>query len=254
MFVAAVIAAALPMAAFAAATVESLKGIAQAGGTALTKGARLVAPTAISTDPGAQVFLKFDDGMQIVLDENSLLRIVDFRHTDSGVTDRAVFDLLRGAARVVTGTVAKDNPKQFFFRTPQTQLTVESAGADFTVVLVNPAYISVKAGTVVSSNAWGTAPLGAGSTSVVAGSATAPAAISAAAMPASASSAMSGLGVAAVGTPVGGGAATGVATTAAGTGGVSFGVTAILVGIGLGVAAVAGMDDEPSTAATTTHH
>jgi hypothetical protein len=245
---------ALPCAALAGATVESLKGISQAGGVALTQGARITAPTAISTDPGAQVSLKFEDGMQIVLHENSLLRVVDYRHTSTGVTDRAVLELLRGAARVVTGSIGKDNPKQFFFRTPQTQLTLESAGADFTVALVNPAYVSVKTGSLLSSNAGGTATLKAGSMTTIASNAAAPAAIAAGARPPSASAAMGGLGAVAVGAPAGGGAAVGTATAAGGTAGVGFAVPAILIGVGIGAAAVANMDDEPSTASTTTHH
>jgi len=251
--VAGLIALALPLAAFASAVVESMKGSAMAGDWPLAQGQRLVAPVVITTEPGAQVFLRFDDGMQIVLHESSLLRIIDFRHTESGVTDRAVFELLRGAARVVTGTVARDNPKQFFFRTPQTQLTVERP-ADFTVALVNPAYITVNVGTIVSSNGWGTVALNAGSSSVIAGSAAAPASITAASMPASASSAMSNLGLASVGAPAGG-AAAGAGAVAGGAAGVGFAVPAVLVGIGLGAAAVANMDDDaPSATPTTSHH
>ncbi len=165
-----VLALALPLAALAGTVVESFKGEVQAGGAAVKQGQRLVSPTAITTGPGAQVFLKFDDGMQIVLGENSLLRMVDFRYTASNATDRGVFELLRGSARVVTGKIAANNPKQFFFRMPQTQLTIEQP-ADFTVALVNPAYIAVKSGTVLSSNGYGAVPLGAGSTTGIAGNA-----------------------------------------------------------------------------------
>jgi hypothetical protein len=255
MLVAGIFALALPLAASAGAVVESLKGSAMAGDAALAQGQRLVAPVVITTEPGTQVFLKFDDGMQIVLHENSLRRMLDFRHTESGVTDRAVFELLKGAARVVTGTVARNNPKQFFFRTPHTQLTVERP-ADFTVALVNPAYIAVKSGTVLSSNGAGVVPLNAGTTSVIAGNAAAPASIAASAMPASASSAMSNLGLAAVGAPPAGGAAAGVATVAGGTAGAGFVVPAMLVGLGIGAAAVANMDDDapPASTPTTSHH
>ena len=83
------------------------------------------------------------------------------------MTNRAVFDLMRGSARVVTGKVAAANPKQFFFRLPQTQLTVERP-ADFTVALVNPAYVTVNAGSVISSNTYGVSTLAAGSTSAIA--------------------------------------------------------------------------------------
>ncbi|MGH8630952.1 MAG: FecR domain-containing protein, partial [Burkholderiales bacterium] len=188
--------------AFAGAVVESLRGGAQAGEAPLARGQRIAAPVAISTEAGAQVFLRFDDGMQIVLDGNSLLRVVDFRYAKGAPEGRAVFELLRGAARVVTGAVARDNPKQFFFRTPQTQLTVERP-ADFTVALVNPAYVTVNAGTVLSSNGWGTVPLSAGSTSAIATNAAAPASIPAASLPPSASSAIGNLSAASVGPPLG---------------------------------------------------
>ncbi|HWM42183.1 MAG TPA: FecR domain-containing protein [Burkholderiales bacterium] len=248
-----VLALALPLAALAGTVVESFKGDVQAGGAAVKQGQRLVSPTAITTGPGAQVFLKFDDAMQIVLGENSLLRMVDFRYTPSTATDRGVFELLRGSARVVTGKIAANNPSQFFFRMPQTQLTIQQP-ADFTVALVNPAYIAVKSGTVLSSNGWGSVPLGAGSTTGIAGNAVAPAAMSASAFPASAASAISNLSVAAVSAPVGGSAA-GVAGTAAGTG---AGFAAPLIVGGAAVAAVAAAaaanEDGPSQPSTTTHH
>ena len=191
--------------------------------------------------------------MQIVLGENSLLRVVDFRYTPSNATDRGVFELLRGSARVVTGKIAANNPSQFFFRMPQTQLTIQQP-ADFTVALVNPAYIAVKSGTVLSSNGWGAVPLGAGSTTGIAGNAMAPTAMSASAFPASAASAMSSLSVASVSAPVGGSAA-GVAATAGGTG-AGFAAPLIVGGAALAAvaAAAAANEDEPSQPSATTHH
>ena len=67
--------------AFAAAVVESLTGAVQVGDAPVTVGQKVVAPTTVTTGPGAQAFLRFEDGMQIVLGENSLLRVVDFRFT-----------------------------------------------------------------------------------------------------------------------------------------------------------------------------
>ena len=253
MILAGTLALALPLTALAGAVVDSLRGDVQAAGAPLAAGQKLVAPTAITTGAGAQVFLRFDDGMQIVLSENSLLRMIDYVFTPSGVTDRAVFELLRGSARVVTGKVAANNPKQFFFRTPQTQLTVERP-ADFTVALVNPAYITVNTGSVLSSNGSGTMPLNAGSTSAIAGNAAAPAPISPSAIPPGASSAMGNLSVAQV-TPPAGGTATGA--TVAGTAGAVQTTTWVLIGIAVaGAAAVVATqdDDDPSPAATTSHH
>lgn len=250
--VAGVLALALPLAASAAAVVESLKGTVRASETTLTQGQRFVAPASVSTAAGSQVTLKFDDGMQVVLNENSLLRIVDFRHTENGASDRAVLELLRGGARVVTGRIARDNPKQFFFRVPQTQLMVERP-ADFSVVLVNPAYIVVHAGALISNNGWGTGSLGTGSTSVVATNAAAPAAIAPSALPGTAAAAMQSLQVAQVGLPAGG-AAGGAAATAGTAGGVGFAVPAALVTIGLGAALIANESDKDNPVSTTTHH
>lgn len=246
------LALALPLAAFATALVESVKGDVQAAGAPVFQGQRVLSPSTFATGAGAQAVLRFEDGMQIVLNENSLLRMVDFRYSNSGATDRAVFELLRGAARVVTGSVAANNPKQFFFRTPQSQFMVDRP-SDFTVALVNPAYVTVHAGSVISSNAWGTATLSAGSTSAIANSAAAPAAISASALPPSASAAMGNLSVASVGTPAGG---TAVGTGgAAATGGAGFFLpTVIFAGAVAGVAAAVANEDANEPQSTATHH
>jgi hypothetical protein len=163
-----------------------------------------------------------------------------------------VFDLLRGAASVVTGQSAPENPKQFVFRVRQTPLMAERP-ADFTVVLVNPAYIAVHVGSLISNNAWGTTTLRTNSTTMVAGSSTAPTAIAPSAMPGTAAASMKSLQVASVGQPAGGGGAAGVGATEAGAGGVGFAVPAILVTIGIvGIAVAKESDNEP--AAATTHH
>jgi hypothetical protein len=254
MFGVGVLALALPLTALANIVVESLKGDVQASGAPVTAGQRLVAAVSVTTGPGAQAFLRFDDGMQIVLGENSLLRVIDFRFSSSGVTDRAVFELLRGGARVVTGNVALKNPKQFFFRTPQTQLTVERP-ADFSVALVNPAYITVNFGTVLSSNGWGTVPLNAGTTATVAGNAAAPAGISASALPSSASSMLGNLSLAQVSLPAGG-TASGLGLGAVG-GAAQTTTTWVIFGVIVAGAAVviANQDDDaPAPAATPSHH
>jgi hypothetical protein len=254
---------ATPLCAFAHGIIESLRGEVQVGNNAVSQGRRVVAPSAVTTGAGAQASLKFDDGTQIVLGENSLLRVQDYRYqpTPPGVTpgpsgDRAVFELLRGSARVVTGKIVVNNPKEFHFRTPQTELSVER-GADFQVALVNPAYIHVNAGTVISNNGWGSpVALNAGTTSIVATSSTAPAAISIAQLPAGASSAMGSLSVASVSAPAGGGAASvGVATTAAGVGGAAAAALPIVVVGGvIAAAAAAGSGDDLPQTTTTTHH
>jgi hypothetical protein len=248
MLIAGVLAFTLPLTALAAAVVESLSGAVQVGDAPVRVGHKVAVPTSISTGAGAQAFLRFEDGMQIVLGENSLLRVVDFRFTSSGVTNRAVFDLLRGSARVVTGKVASTSPRQFFFRLPQTQLTVERP-ADFTVALVNPAYVTVNVGSVVSSNTYGVSTLSAGSTSTIATNAAAATTIPTASLPAGASSAMSNLSLASMSAPSGA-AASGVSAGMLG-GAAAETPTLLLIGIAaavaVGVAIVAQDDDSAAT-------
>jgi hypothetical protein len=249
MLIAALLALALPLAASAAGVVESLKGTAMVGQRALAEGERFVAPASIRTGAGSQVVLKFDDGMQMVLDENTVVRIVHFRHAGKGGEDRAFFELLAGGARVVTGRIAADSPRQFFFQTPQTRLMVERP-ADFSVVLVNPAYIAVHAGSLISNNAWGTTVLTTGSTTVVAASAAAPAAIAPSAMPQSAAASMKTLQTASVGVPAGASAA-GAPAAAATADGPEDPILATAVTLAIIAALLAGLEGNGTA---TTHH
>jgi hypothetical protein len=242
---------ALPTPVLANAVVESLKGTARAGQMALKEGARVAAPTSVATEAGSQVTLKFDDGMQIVLDENSLLRVLYFRHAEKGFPDGAVFELLAGAARVVTGRIAADNPRSFLFRAPQTQLTVERP-ADFSVVLVNPAYIAVHSGAVTSYNGSGTATLAQGSTTVVATDAAAPAAIAPSAMPQSAAASLKALQAAAVGVPAGASAA-GAPPAVDDAGTTRFPVSALLVTLGIAAAVIVAGNGGDTVSASTQH-
>ena len=251
--VVAVLTLALPLAASATAVVESMKGTVRAGESALAPGQRISAPVSVATGAGSQVTLKFDDGMQIVLAENSLLRIADFGSAGKSAEDRAVFNLLRGGARVVTGRIAADNPTQFFFRVPQAQLMVERP-ADFSVVLVNPAYISAHTGSLMVSNGWGTTRLQAGSeTLVVEHNNAAPVLIARSAVPGNAAIAMQNLNVASVGRPAGG-AASGAAATAGTGAGVGFAVPAVLLTLGIAAAAVASASGSNGGVTTTPQH
>jgi hypothetical protein len=236
MLVAAVLALALPLAASAAAVVESANGIVRAGESALAAGQRVTAPVSVATGDGSQVSLKFDDGMQIVLDQNSLLRIVEFSSTGDRAKDRAVLELLRGGARVATGRIVMENPMQFFFRTPHAQLLVERP-ADFSVVIANPTYITVHSGSVMATNAWGTARLAAGDVALVTSNNVGLMARSE--LPGSVAAAMQNLDVASVGLPAGGSAA-GAAPTASTGEGIRPGVAAILIGLGIAAAVAAG--------------
>ena len=146
--------------AFGAAVVQELKGDVRAGATPaeskpLAPNQRVLSGTVVTTAPGSRVVLRFDDGQIVALHENTQFRIEDFRYRlQEPEADRAMFVLLRGALRVVSGTLGKRSPDTFSLVVPQS--TIGIRGTDFMVVLVNPAYLSVLKGTVTATNAAGT--------------------------------------------------------------------------------------------------
>lgn len=180
----------------AAANVQSLRGDVRAGKAQLAVNDRVTSGATITTGVGAQAVLRFDDGQQVVIGENTLFRITDYRYrADAGPTaDRAIFDLLRGALRIVSGTIVAKNRNNFQLRIPQA--TIGIRGTDFMVALVNPAYTSVLDGAVSVANSGGTAVFGAGSFGSVASANSLAISIPASALPAAASSAFSSLGAA----------------------------------------------------------
>ncbi len=236
---AALVAAALLMAGnvFAAANVQSVRGDVRAGSVPLNAKDRVTSGATITTGAGAQAVLRFDDGQQVVINENTVFRITDYRYrADAEPTaDRAIFDLLRGALRVISGALVAKNRDNFQLRIPQA--TIGIRGTDFMVALVNPAYTSVLAGTVSVSNSVGTTVFGAGSFGSVATANALAISIPSSALPAAASSAFSSMSAAAG--VVAGGMAAGAPPAVAAGGVTAAGVgtaAAIAAGIAVGIA------------------
>jgi hypothetical protein len=241
----------LPLAAYANGVVQSMKGDVKAGpvgqaAATVAVNQRLMPGTAVTTGPNAQVILRFDDGQQVVLNQNTEFRIVDFRY-DAGdpKLDRTVFDLIRGALRMASGAIAGRNRQAVALRTPQ--MTIGIRGTDFMVALVNPAYISVLQGAVVATNTAGTVAFGAGTFGTVATSAALATAIPASALPAAASAAFGSLSAAA-GVAAAGAAAEGAAGTAGAAGGTTIGTAAAIGAAAAAAAAIAAGNR------STTHH
>lgn len=231
------IAMVLPSAATASALVDSVSGTVEIGGATAIPGQRIFPGRIVTTGANSQATLTFDDKMQLVIGADTELRIVDFRYAQGHASDRAVFDLTRGSLRVVTGAVARRGETAFSLRTPQASFAVRAGPADFTVALVNPAYLNVGAGQVVVSNSAGSAVFGPGATAQVANSAALAAAVAPAQLPPLASSALQGLTTASVNAA--GGVAYGVTAGAPGTGGVSFAMGGTVAAAAAALAAAA---------------
>lgn len=145
--------------AHASAVVESMTGEVRAGNVAMVQGARISSGATVVLGPQAKATLKFDDGMRVVLDRSTTFRITDFSHDAASASgDRAVFDLTRGAMRMITGTIGKRSPQALALR--MQQATVQVRGTDYMVALVNPAFLQVLAGSIATANGAGTVVFG----------------------------------------------------------------------------------------------
>jgi hypothetical protein len=197
--------------AFAAALVADLEGdvrisVAGAKSRALVPGQRVDSDSLVTTASGARVTLRFDDGQWAALHENTQLRIEDFRYRPSEpAADRAVFELLRGVLRIVTGALGRRNPAAFELRTPD--LNIGIRGTDFLVAIENRSYLSVLEGRVAATNPGGSATFGAGDFAAAPDASTPAAAIQASALPVAVTSAFGRLGALRMAPPASPGAA-----------------------------------------------
>jgi len=241
------ISAAFASAVQAAANVQSMYGDARAGNQQLRVGDRITSGATVTTGRGSQVVLKFDDSQVVVLNESTTFRITDFRFRQGEPgNDRGIFDLVRGALRVISGAVASRSQSSFQLRIPQA--TIGIRGTDFMVAIVNPAITSVGTGAISATNAGGTTVFGAGSFGSVASSSALAVGIPASAVPAAASSAFSSMSAAAG--VIGGGMAPGAAGVGAGAATIGIVPAALVIGGVVAVGAALQNDDN----AATTHH
>jgi hypothetical protein len=243
--------------ALASAVVQAVKGEARAAVDLsrhgpVVPGQRYEPGATFTTGAGGQIVLRFDDGQRVVINENSQFKIAAFKFDEAKpAEDRSVFDLIKGALRVISGTIGKRSQASFQLRVPQA--TIGIRGTDFMVVLVNPAYISVLQGAVAATNAAGTVAFGAGAVGTVANFTALAVTIPASALPAAAAGAFGNMSAVTVGAAgAAGSAASGAAgATGAAAGGIGAG-TGLAIGAAAAAAAAAAGGGGGST--TTTHH
>ncbi len=208
---------------------EVLKGDVKAAvGTGkpvtVVKGQSLANDTTITTGPNSMAVLRFVDGTAIVLNENSSFLIQKYEYNEkSPSTMTALFSMVRGGLRVITGKMATRNREGFKLATPQA--TIGIRGTDFMAVMYNPLAVSVIQGITTVANSAGLVAVQAGAIVSVAGPTTLAVATSAAALPAGVTAGFSSMssvavtGGAAAGTGAGTGGGTGSGTGVGGTGG-----------------------------------
>jgi len=233
---------------FQGVTGEVKAGIGSEAPVDASAGERFRPGTTVTTGANSRAVLRFDDGHAIVLHENTEFRLTGYRfNRDRPQEDSFAAELVKGALRSVTGLIGQRSGNRVSLSVPQA--TIGIRGADFMVVLVNPAYVSVLKGAVGVTNAAGTVTFDAGTLGTVAAATTLAAPIAASALPAEASAAFGSLSSVAVGASAGSGGAS-AGTTGAGAsagGGVSATVAAV-------AAAVAGIASAAGHTVTANHH
>jgi hypothetical protein len=217
---------------FAGTKVESMTGDVRIGPGPAAPGAEVPSGATLVLGQQAKATLRFDDGMRIVLDRNTTFRVAEFRYAaDEPGGDRAVFDLTRGAMRMVTGVVGKRSPQALALRAPHA--TIEVRGTDYMMALVNPAYLEVLSGSIAAINGAGTVVFGQKAFGEIASPAALAVPSTEAAVPPTAKEAfarlLDGLDPAAAVIPADGSAAGAAATAAAPT---VPGSAAVLLGVG----------------------
>jgi hypothetical protein len=233
---------------FANGVFQSVRGdVTATAGTAapvsVAVNQQVVPGTTVTTGPGAQTVIRFDDGHTVVLSENTEFRVTQYSFDkDKPQSDNIALQILKGAMRSVSGLIVSRSRDSFALLAPQA--TIGIRGTDFMIALVNPAYLSVLQGTISATNAAGTASFAAGATATVASATTLAAAIPASALPASVASAFGNLSSVAI--SAGAGAATGAAS-----GGITSGMVAAGVAV-VGVAAAAASSNNSQNQTTTT--
>jgi hypothetical protein len=202
----------------------------------------------ITTEPKSYAILKFEDGTVVLLKENTSFQVQNYSYSPKAPENgNAVFNLLRGGLRVVTGLVTSRNRDAMRVATPQA--TIGIRGTEFTAELVNPLFVGVQVGAVSLTNAAGSMLVSAGQFASVLNSTTLGGLIGAGQLggalqfpnvPLPSAAPLPGPPPPGPG-PVGGGALGGAGGAAG---------TAALVG----AAAAAGIAASGSSSSTTTHH
>ena len=122
--------------------------------------------TTVTVGPNSSATLKFEDGTVILLNENTTFQIQKYAYNDKDPSKiSALFSMLKGGLRAVTGLISSRNREAFKVATPLA--TIGIRGTDFMVQLVNPLYVEVLVGTVDLSNAGGTQVFRVGQTAQV---------------------------------------------------------------------------------------
>ena len=196
----------------------------------------------VTTGARSYAVLRFEDGTAVLLKENTAFQVQNYSYSAKAPeTSSAIFNLVRGGMRMVTGLLATRNRDALKVGSPIA--TIGIRGTEFVAELVNPYFIQVINGTITVTNSAGAVVFSAGQAAVVANPSTLASVIPLNQVPPGVLQMpnyqlTSVPGPTPSGSPVGGGTGVG-------------GGTALAIGVAVGAAVLISTQDSTSTV---THH
>jgi FecR protein len=125
------------------------------------KGMTLPVGSTISTEANSYAVLKFEDGTVILLKQNTAFQVQAYSFNPKAPENaNAVFSLVRGGLRFVSGLITSKNRDAVRVATPM--VTIGIRGTEFTAELTNPLFVGVQVGAVGLTNAGGSLVVSAG--------------------------------------------------------------------------------------------
>jgi hypothetical protein len=124
----------------------------------LTVGAPIYASDKLTSELGGYAVLVFKDKGRVTLDQNSVFSIKEYSYKQAEKADNAVYDLVTGGMRVLTGLITKDNKEAFKHDTPVATIGIRGTG--YSAVMQDKLHVGVWQGTIRLNNPAGSLDVG----------------------------------------------------------------------------------------------
>ena len=132
----------------------------------LKQGDIISSGTTVTTGDKSRAVIKFEDGQVMALAERSSFRIVEYRYVKERVRDsNAVFALLQGGLRFVSGVIGSTNRNNFRLTAGTATIGIRGTAGSVYMDIAQAVTAAVEAGEIALTTPQGTQNIGAGATS-----------------------------------------------------------------------------------------
>lgn len=95
----------------------------------LSQGSQIYVGDTVTTAEKSFAVISFEDGSKVTVRPDSVLLVQKYDY------DSAKLDLVSGGLRIITGTIAKENPDNYLLDTPVALMGVR--GTEFSIQMIN---------------------------------------------------------------------------------------------------------------------